>query len=244
MSSISDIAGRIHSVETFGALDGPGIRYVVFLQGCLLRCAYCHNPDTWDGCDGTSTTAGEVVEKILPFRNFIQSGGVTLSGGEPLVQPEFAAAILRLCKEQGFHTAVDTCGAVPMEKCREALELADMLLLDIKALDSEECKALTGMGNENALRLLNWCEEVQKPVWIRHVCVPGITLEPQKLEKLSDFLTGFSCIQKIELLPFHKMGAYKWEALKVPFTLADTPEPTAAQMEEARSIFLSRNLPL
>lgn len=244
MSSISDTPGRIHSVETFGALDGPGIRYVVFLQGCLLRCAYCHNPDTWDGCDGTSTTAGEAVEKILPYRNFIQSGGVTLSGGEPLMQPEFAAALLKLCKEQGLHTAIDTCGAVPMEKCREALELADMLLLDIKALDSEECKSLTGMDNKNALRLLSWCEEVQKPVWIRHVCVPGITLEPQKLEKLADFLKGFSCIEKIELLPFHKMGAYKWEVLKVPFILADTPEPTAAQMEEARSIFLARNLPL
>lgn len=244
MPSISDTPGRIHSVETFGALDGPGIRYVVFLQGCLLRCAYCHNPDTWDGCDGTATTAGEVVEKILPFRNFIQSGGVTLSGGEPLVQPEFAAALLRLCKEQGFHTALDTCGAVPMEKCREALTLADMLLLDIKALDPEECESLTGMDNQNALKLLSWCEEVQKPVWIRHVCVPGITLIPEKLEKLADFLKGFSCVKKVELLPFHKMGAYKWEVLKVPFSLADTPEPTAAQMEEARSIFLARNLPL
>lgn len=244
MSSISEIAGRIHSVETFGALDGPGIRYVVFLQGCLLRCAYCHNPDTWEVCDGTSTTAGEVVEKILPFRNFIQSGGVTLSGGEPFLQPEFAAAILKLCKEQGFHTAVDTCGAVPMEKCREALDLADMLLLDIKALDPEECKTLTGMDNENALGLLRWCEEVQKPVWIRHVCVPGITLQGEKLEKLADFLTGFSCVQKVELLPFHKMGAYKWEALNVPFTLADTPEPTADEMEKARAIFLARNLPL
>ncbi len=244
MSTVTEIPGRIHSVETFGALDGPGIRYVVFLQGCLLRCAYCHNPDTWDKCDGTSTTAGEVVEKILPYRNFIRSGGVTLSGGEPLLQPDFTAAILRLCKEQGFHTAVDTCGAVPMETCREALELADMLLLDIKALDSEECKSLTGMGNENALRLLNWCEEVKKPIWIRHVCVPGLTLQTDKLQKLADFLSPFSCIEKVELLPFHKMGAYKWDALKIPFTLADIPEPTAAEMEKAHAIFRKAGLPI
>lgn len=244
MSTVTEIPGRIHSVETFGALDGPGIRYVVFLQGCLLRCAYCHNPDTWDKCDGTSTTAGEVVEKILPYRNFIRSGGVTLSGGEPLVQPDFTAAILRLCKEQGFHTAVDTCGAVPMEKCQEALELADMLLLDIKALDSEECKSLTGMGNENALRLLNWCEEVKKPIWIRHVCVPGLTFQTDKLQKLADFLSPFSCIEKVELLPFHKMGAYKWDALKIPFTLADIPEPTAAEMEKAQAIFRKAGLPI
>ena len=244
MSTVTEIPGRIHSVETFGALDGPGIRYVVFLQGCLLRCAYCHNPDTWDKCDGTSTTAGEVVEKILPYRNFIRSGGVTLSGGEPLVQPDFTAAILRLCKEQGFHTAVDTCGAVPMEKCQEALELADMLLLDIKALDSEECKSLTGMGNENALRLLNWCEEVKKPIWIRHVCVPGLTFQTDKLQKLADFLSPFSCIEKVELLPFHKMGAYKWDALKIPFTLADIPEPTAAEMEKAQAIIRKAGLPI
>lgn len=244
MSTVTEIPGRIHSVETFGALDGPGIRYVVFLQGCLLRCAYCHNPDTWDKCDGTSTTAGEVVEKILPYRNFIRSGGVTLSGGEPLVQPDFTAAILRLCKEQGFHTAVDTCGAVPMETCQEALELADMLLLDIKALDSEECKSLTGMGNENALRLLNWCEEVKKPIWIRHVCVPGLTFQTDKLQKLADFLSPFSCIEKVELLPFHKMGAYKWDALKIPFTLADIPEPTAAEMEKAQAIFRKAGLPI
>jgi len=244
MSTVTEIPGCIHSVETFGALDGPGIRYVVFLQGCLLRCAYCHNPDTWDKCDGTSTTAGEVVEKILPYRNFIRSGGVTLSGGEPLVQPDFTAAILRLCKEQGFHTAVDTCGAVPMEKCQEALELADMLLLDIKALDSEECKSLTGMGNENALRLLNWCEEVKKPIWIRHVCVPGLTLQTAKLQKLADFLSPFSCIEKVELMPFHKMGTYKWDALKIPFTLADIPEPTAAEMEKAHAIFRKAGLPI
>ncbi len=244
MSSVSDIGGRIHSVETFGALDGPGIRYIVFFQGCLLRCAYCHNPDTWDCGDGTSTTAGEVVKKIIPFRNFIRSGGVTLSGGEPLLQPEFAAAVLKLCKEQGFHTAVDTCGAVPMEKCREALELADMLLLDIKALDTEECNKLTGMGNENAISLLRWCEEVKKPVWIRHVCVPGITLDEGKLKKLASFLRDFSCIEKVELLPFHKMGAYKWEALQIPFSLADTPEPSIEEMSRARAIFEDAGLPL
>ena len=121
---------------------------------------------------------------------------MTLSGGEPLMQPEFAAAILRLCKEQGFHTAVDTSGAVPMEKCREALELADLLLLDIKALDPEDCRELTGMDNTNALRLLQWCEEVGKPVWIRHVCVPGVTLVEEKLKKLASYLTNFTCIKK------------------------------------------------
>lgn len=244
MSNIAETTGRIHSVESFGALDGPGIRYVVFLQGCLLRCAYCHNPDTWDCGDGTSTTAGEVVEKILPFRNFIRSGGVTLSGGEPLMQPEFAAAILQLCKEQGFHTAVDTSGAVPMEKCREALELADLLLLDIKALDPEDCRKLTGMDNTNALRLLQWCEEVGKPVWIRHVCVPGVTLVEEKLKKLASYLTNFTCIKKIELLPFHKMGAYKWETMQIPFEFGKVEEPTNEQMERSRNIFITFGLPI
>jgi pyruvate formate lyase activating enzyme len=235
-------SGHIHSVETFGALDGPGIRYVVFLQGCLLRCAYCHNPDTWVPNIGKEITANALVQDIVRYKNFILTGGVTLSGGEPFLQPEFCCEVLRLCKENQLHTAVDTCGAVPLSACKPAVDLADMLLLDIKAIDDELCKQITGQSNQNAIELLNYCELTKKRVWIRHVMVPGFTLERTQLEKLADFLTAYSCVERVELLPFHKMGAFKWENLGIDFTLKDTPTPTQEQIRMAKEIFESRNI--
>lgn len=235
---MKQIMGYIHSVETFGALDGPGIRYVVFLQGCPLRCRYCHNADTWQaGAAGARyVSAQAVVDDILAYLPYIRTGGVTLSGGEPLFQPEFACEILRLCHENGLHTAVDTSGGVPLASCEEAVRAADLLLLDIKALDPAECLALTGADNSAAFAMLRLRERLQKDVWVRHVLVPGLTLDFDKLEKLAAFLEPFTCVKRVELLPFHKMGEYKWEQLGLPYTLGDVREPTAEEMQRAAEI--------
>ena len=170
------VTGRVHSFESFGTLDGPGVRFVVFLQGCPLRCRYCHNPDTWELGGGMEISSAEVVGKIESCRNFIRSGGVTLSGGEPLMQPEFARDILERCARAGFHTALDTAGSVPLERSRPVIDRADLLLLDIKALNPALCRELTGRDNRNTLATLDYCEETARPVWIRHVLVPGFTL--------------------------------------------------------------------
>lgn len=244
MSSSPSVTGRIHSVETFGALDGPGIRYVVFLQGCPLRCLYCHNPDALCFTDGTEKTAKEVVEEIVRYKSFIQSGGVTLSGGEPLAQPAFALEILRRCQEQGLHVAIDTSGGVELEFCRPVVKEADLLLLDIKALDDGLCRKLTGCSNAGALRILDERQRLGRPVWIRHVLVPGYTLREDLLDELAAFLTSYTCVERVELLPFHKMGEYKWEQLGRAYELADTPPPTPDQVAAAKKLFSQRGLPV
>ena len=238
------ITGRIHSVETFGAVDGPGVRFVVFLQGCPLRCKFCHNPDTWNPKDGQEISSTELIEQISSYRNFIRKGGVTLSGGEPLLQPQFVKAVLDGCRALGLHTAIDTSGGVPLETAKPAIAAADMLLLDIKDIDPDGCRELTGRDNQNALSILRYCEEVGKPVWIRHVMVPGLTLQTDKLKRLAARLKGYRCIKKVELLPFHKMGEYKWEELHIPYSLTDTPEPTKDEVAKAKAIFLQNGLPL
>lgn len=236
------VKGRIHSVETFGTLDGPGIRYVLFLQGCPLQCLYCHNPDTWDAESGELRDSEELVQQIRSYTNFIKRGGVTLSGGEPLLQPEFALDLLSRCRREGFHTAIDTSGSVPLKVAMPVVDAADLLLLDIKSYDEELCLRLTGKSGKQALALLAYCESILKPVWIRHVLVPGYTLDKEKLEDLADFLKPFQCVEKVELLPFHKMGEYKWESMRMPYALGATPVPTKAELAEARAIFENRGL--
>jgi pyruvate formate lyase activating enzyme len=238
------VTGRVHSIESFGTLDGPGIRYVLFLQGCPLRCLYCHNPDSRCGEAGKTVTAGEVLADILTYRPFIRRGGVTLSGGEPLLQPDFACALLDGCREQRLHSAIDTSGAVPLSESRPALDRADLILLDIKALDDDLCQALTGASSRNTLATLDDCEASGRAVWLRHVVVPGYTLDDARLARLADHLLRYTCIRKVELLPFHKMGEYKWKALRIPYLLADTPAPTEDEMRRAKDIFRSRGLPL
>lgn len=246
MSAHSDdtVKGRIHSVETFGAVDGPGIRYVVFFQGCRLRCLYCHNPDSWALGGGKEVTVGELLADIEHYRNFIKGGGVTLSGGEPLLQPDFAAALLRGCKRLGFHTALDTAGSVLLNVSQNVIDEADMLLLDMKSNDPALCETLT--KSENALSLsmktLEYCEQTNKPVWIRHVLVPGYTLSAPLLKKLANYLSGFSCIQRVDLLPFHKMGEFKWAELHEPYELTDTPAPSSEELKLANDIFKAYHL--
>lgn len=236
------LTGRIHSVESFGTLDGPGIRYVLFLQGCGLNCLYCHNPDTRLLEQGREMSVDEVVAEIQSYRSFIKNGGVTLSGGEPLLQPEFALAVIEACKAMGVHTALDTSGAVSLERSRKVIDAADLILLDIKSIDPQVCLALTGANYQNTLATLEYCEAQQKPVWVRHVLVPGYTLDDQQLNHLADYILRFTCVKKVELLPYHRMGEYKWEQLGLPYALAGVEPPTEEQVNCAKEIFRQRGL--
>lgn len=236
--------GYVHSVESFGAVDGPGIRFVVFTQGCPLRCLFCHNPDTWNKFEGTRVTADEMFEQIIQYKNFIEKGGVTISGGEPLMQVDFVTDLLTLCKEAGLHTAIDTSGAVPLETSKPAIEAADMLLLDIKDIDKADCLKLTGQSNGNAMAILNHCDYLEKDVWIRHVLVPGYTLNDDKLDRLAKVLAWYPCIKKIELIPFHKMGEYKWEYINTPYQLSDVRATTPQEVEHAKEIMRKYELPV
>ena len=232
--------GRIHSFESFGAVDGPGVRYVVFFQGCPLRCMFCHNPDTWEASGGEEYAAEDVVKKILPFRNFYYNGGgVTLSGGEPLMQLDFAAELLGLLKKEGLHTAIDTSAAIPLQMARKAIDVADMLLLDFKALDSALCEKITGRPHilEQEKEYLEYCQSTGKKVWIRHVIVPGLTLEETQLRELGAYLHKFSCVEKIEPLAFHKMGEFKWQ--KELYKLAATEPPSIDDMKKVSELLKS-----
>lgn len=228
--------GYVHSVETFGTLEGPGIRYVVFLQGCALRCKYCHNPDTWQLHAGKKQSVNELMEDILKYRNFIKSGGVTISGGEPLIQADFAAEIIKECKRHGIHTAIDTSGAIPLFACKHAIDEVDLVLLDIKSIDDVKTLSLTGQGNENTLKLLDYLEHSKKEVWIRHVVVPGITDNYDDIEKMAEYLSRFTVISRIDILPFHKMGEYKWEQLNLNYELGDTQPPKKESIDKIKGI--------
>lgn len=236
------IIGRIHSVETFGAVDGPGVRYVLFVQGCRLRCLYCHNPDTWDMRGGCEISTDEVVEDVKSYYNFIKAGGFTLSGGEPLLQPRFTLDLIRKIKAIGLHTAIDTAGSVPLEHVREIIEEADLLLLDVKTADPGLLPELVGVSFVGAADILAHREKIGKPVWIRHVLVPGYTLDTCRDELLADFLAPYSCIERVELLPFHKMGEYKWESLGLDYKLYDVDAPARAEVEASAEVLRSRGL--
>ena len=241
---MADIFGRIHSYESFGAVDGPGVRFVVFLQGCLLRCLYCHNPDTLDCNKGELVSSDQLMAKILSYKSFISDGGVTLSGGEPLLQPEFCEEIIDKCHENNLHITIDTSGAVPLSSAKNAMLKADLILLDIKDIESKDCKTLTGLGNENALATLNFCEKNNKNVWIRHVLVPGYTMIDEKLHALGKHLKSFCCIKKVELLPYHKLGLFKWEQLGLKSKLEGIEPPPENDIKKAKEILLSYGLKL
>ncbi len=236
------VIGRIHSVETFGAVDGPGIRYVLFLQGCMLRCLYCHNPDTWDLSSGNEISSIEVIEDIENYLSFIKNGGLTVSGGEPLLQPAFTLDLIRGAKEIGLHTAVDTAGSVPLSSTKEIADEADLILLDIKTADSSRVRELIGHSNNSAIELLKYREEINKPVWIRQVVVPGFTLYDEQFEMLANLIAPYKCIQRVELLPFHKLGEFKWQNLGFNYKLADTEPPSEYEMEHAANILRNHKL--
>ena len=241
---MKNVIGRIHSTESFGAVDGPGVRFVAFLQGCPLRCLYCHNPDTWNNADGKVVSSVDLVKEICSYKNFILSGGVTLSGGEPLLQAEFCEDVIDGCHENGFHVAIDTSGAIPLELSKNAIVSADMLLLDIKDIDPADCEILTGGSNINAIKTLNFCEKIGRDVWIRHVLLPQYTLNDEKLRQLGAFLKPFKCVKKVELLPYHKMGLYKWETLGITSKILNIDSPSNEDVISAKEILLGFGLPL
>ncbi|WP_058486050.1 pyruvate formate-lyase-activating protein [Defluviitalea phaphyphila] len=233
------ITGKIHSIETCGTVDGPGIRYVIFSQGCPLRCKYCHNPDTWNISHGQEITVDELIEDIKKYKSYINfsKGGVTLTGGEPLMQPKFAKELFRRCKEEGIHTALDTSGYIPLENVKEVLKYTDLVLLDIKSFDPDLYKDLTGVSNEPTLKMAQYLSDINKPMWVRYVLVPNLTDNPAHIEALANFLSTLTNIEKVEILPFHKMGEYKWEELGYSYSLKNTPTPSAETIEMAKNIF-------
>jgi len=241
-NNLLEVRGFIHSIESFGAVDGPGVRFVVFFQGCPLRCLYCHNPDTWKPGIGKDISVGELIEQIKKYKSFISSGGVTFSGGEPMLQPEFLEALLLACKEEGFHTAIDTSGALPLEKQKAAINASDLLLLDLKCIDTAVAKRLTGIGNENMFSTLDYCQQIKKPVWIRQVLLDGFTLDRKQAHLVGEKLKDYSCIEKIELLPFHQMASYKWEELGLEYTLKDLDTPDKKKTEEYKEILRTYGL--
>jgi pyruvate formate lyase activating enzyme len=227
------ISGRIHAVQSLGAVDGPGLRSVLFLQGCPLRCVYCHNPDTWDPQEGQEISAEEIVRRLLRYRPYWgESGGVTLSGGEPLLQPEFAREILRLLRAQGIHTALDSSGAGSAAAAESVFAETDLLLLDVKFFTEEDYRSNTGGSLSRTTGMLSLAEQRDLPVWIRHVVVPGMSDNAASMQKLAALAKGYPNVEKIELLPFRKLCLEKYEALKIPFPLASVPEFPEQRLEE------------
>ena len=235
--------GCIHSHESFGTVDGPGIRYVVFTQGCPLRCKYCHNADTWRKEDAkTKETPEETFAEICKSKNYIEKGGVTITGGDPMTQPEYVEQLLRLCKNDGIHTAIDTSGYLFNDKVKRCLEYVDLVLLDIKSIDPVQYKELTGVELEPTLKFAEYLKEIKKPMWIRHVVVPGITDSDELLNKLADYLMKFDNLEKVEILPYHTLGEYKWKNLGLEYPLKGVPALSAKRLEEVKEIFRKRGL--
>ncbi len=223
--------GRIHSFESMGCADGPGVRFIVFFQGCPLRCAYCHNPDTWSCKGGELYTADAIVEKALRYRPYFgEEGGITLSGGEPLLQPEFTAELLKECKKAGLHTVLDTSGMAGEAHWEAIFRSTDLILADMKFTTDEAYKAHSGGSLTRLLRFLKAAEAAGVPVWLRHVVVPGLTDED--LEEVLAIADRFSNVQRVELLPFKKICSAKYENLKIPFPLSDTPECDGALLDK------------
>ena len=234
--------GRVHSTESFGTVDGPGIRYVVFLQGCPMRCLYCHNPDTWDPAGGRLTDAEEIVAEICKNRAFYQKGGLTVSGGEPLLQPEFVRELFTLAHREGIHTCIDTSGVTFSPSAPTALdallEVTDLVMLDVKQIDPEAHKRLTGHNNQGILAFARHLEQKKIPLWIRHVVVPGYTDDPEGLRRLGREIGRLSNLQALDVLPYHTMGETKYRELGIPYPLAGVPALSKSAAETARGIIL------
>ncbi|MGN1061643.1 MAG: pyruvate formate-lyase-activating protein [Candidatus Scatosoma sp.] len=235
--------GYIHSFESFGTSDGPGIRFVAFMQGCPMRCLYCHNPDT-RGAGGTAYEPEEVVSEILKYKNYVASGGVTVSGGEPLMQAEFVTRLFSLLKARGIHTALDTSGCAfcssdtaVVEKTDRLLAVTDLILLDIKHIDTAAHEALTGRGNEAILAFARHASARGNKLWIRHVLVPGYTDDDGALRRLAQFAYSLTGVEKIEILPYHTLGKFKYEKMGLPYPLQGVEPPPKERIEKARRIF-------
>lgn len=234
--------GQIHSVETCGTVDGPGMRYVAFLSGCPLHCQYCHNPDTRCRANGSARTAAELVTDVLRYRNFLRNGGLTLSGGEPMMQPNFVRAVFRLAKQSGIHTTLDTSGFLGDSADEELLSLTDLVLLDIKSGNAETYRKVTGVDLAPTLRFAKKLDALRIPVWIRFVVVPGLTDAPDNVRAVASFVATLGNVKRVELLPFHQHGRSKYEALQIPYHLAQTPAASEAVIQYARDLFAAEGV--
>lgn len=231
--------GRIHSIESFGTVDGPGIRFVIFMQGCALKCKYCHNRDTWDVNCGTLTSADELLDKIERYKAYIlpSGGGVTVTGGEPLLQVKFLITLFKELNKRGIPTAIDTSGMVDItDDIKELLSYTDLVLLDIKHINDEKCKELVGFSNKKELEFARYLDSNNIPVWIRQVIVPGITDDKNDLIELKNFIKSLSNVQKVELMPYHELGKFKWENLGVNYQLEGVPSATPEDIEKVKRI--------
>ena len=229
---------KIHSIETFGTVDGPGVRFVTFFQGCNLECKYCHNRDTWDINSGTYISTDELLNTVLKYKEYIMpDGGFTASGGEPLLQPYFLISLFKKLKEKNIHTAIDTSGMVEItDTIKELLSLTDLVLLDIKHINSEKSKDLIGFSNEKELKFARYLSDNNIPIWIRQVIVPGVTDSKEDLLELKEFISSLKTVKKIELLPYHNLGEYKWEKLGLEYKLKGIKQATSEDIKRAKEI--------
>ena len=249
---MGETLGRVHSVESFGSADGPGVRYIVFLKGCNMRCKYCHNPDTWAKCgenDGARLmTPQEVLKTAMRYKAYWkQTGGITVSGGEALLQIDFVTELFKLAKEKGVNTCLDTSGNPFTReepffgKFNELMKYTDLFMLDIKHIDDEEHKKLTGQTNQNILDMARYLSENGKKMWIRHVLVPGITTYEKYLKQLREFIDTLKTVDRVEVLPYHTLGVFKWKELGIPYQLEGVEPPTKEQIECAKRILNCQN---
>ena len=230
---------KVHSIESFGTVDGPGIRFVLFLQGCHLECKYCHNRDTWDINGGEYKSVDDIVEKVKEYKNYIipSGGGVTVTGGEPLLQVKFLIEFFERLKKEGINTCIDTTGMVALtEDIKEVLKMTDLVLLDIKHIDDEKCKDLVGKSNKLELEFAKYLSDNNIRMWIRQVLIPGYTDDEKDLIKLKEFINTLHTVEKVQVLPYHSMGKYKWEKLGLKYGLDGVREATTEEVEKAKKI--------
>ena len=233
----------VHSIETFGSVDGPGIRYILFLKGCRLRCAFCHNADTWNMESDDQRSADEIIAHALRYRPYWgKDGGITVSGGEPLLQMDLLIELFTKAKKENIHTCIDTAGE-PIcfdpswrEKFDRLMEVTDLLLMDIKHIDPAKHKRLTGRSNENIIEMFHYLDSIHKPIWIRQVLVPGWTDDENDLKQTRQFIDSLHNVQKVEVLPYHNLGAYKWEKLGLKYPLEHVTPPDEKQIQKAEYI--------
>lgn len=238
-----EMTGYVHSLESFGSVDGPGVRYVIFLTGCAMRCQFCHNPDTWDMEKGTQYIADELIRTALRYRSYWgDQGGITVSGGEPLLQIDFLTELFCKAKDEGIHTTLDTSGNPFTReepffgKIQELMKYTDLVMLDIKHIDEKKHRELTGRTNVNILDMAEYLDEIQKPVWIRHVLVPDRSDEDDALKNLHAFIERLGNVEKVEVLPYHTLGEYKWKELGYDYPLKGIKPPTKERVEHAKRI--------
>lgn len=236
---------KVHSYETFGTVDGPGIRFIIFLQGCHLKCKYCHNRDTWDINGGEYKTIDEILEKVMKYKSYIKAsnGGITVTGGEPLLQVKFVKELFIRLKNEGFHTCIDTSGMIAItEDVKETLKYTDLVLLDIKHIDDEKCKELTGLSNKKELEFARYLSKNGNKMWIRQVILPGITDSKEDIIKLKQFVDTLNTVEKVEFLPYHSMGKFKWKNLGVNYELETLRDATMEDIKRVKEIYYNEGI--